>query len=150
MTLHDLRLASRLVAAIVAVPLLAGAAQGDLMSITTTSHMDMPGAPPQVAAMMNRTFTRKQCMELARRTDPTIWNENRHCTASNVHQSATEVSAHLVCERGMVADVDVHFLPGGDVHGIVHLNGNVNGMRMTGEETIDGRRIGSCNPDEAH
>lgn len=148
MELHAVIRAARLAAVIAMLPALTFAAQGDLMSITTTSHMDMPGAPPQVAAMMNRTFTREQCMQLARRTDPTIWNENRHCTASNVHQSMTEVSAHLVCERGMVADIDVHFLPGGDVHGIVHLNGNVNGMRMTGEETIDGKRIGSCNPDQ--
>lgn len=131
------------------LPVLALAAQGDLMIVTTTTRIDMPGAPPQAAGMMNRTTTRKLCLTLARRTDPTVWNDVSNCTPSDVHQSASAVSAHLTC-KDMTADVDMHFLPGGSVHGTVRMHGAVQGMRMAGEQTIDGHRIGSCSPDHAN
>lgn len=140
---------ARLAGLLALLPLLAHAAQGDLLSVTTTTRMDMPGAPPQVAGMLNRTSTRNLCVPLARRTDPTIWNETGNCTASNVHQSADALSAHLVC-RDMVADIEMRFLPGGVVHGAIHMNGSAHGMRMTGEQTIDGKRIGSCDTDAPH
>jgi hypothetical protein len=135
----------RLLAALACMPALASAAQGDLMRITTTTHVDMPGAPPQLLKAMNRPFTRTRCIELARRTDPTIWPEVSNCAASNVHQSATEVSAHLTCEA-MSADLDIDFQADGTVHGTVHMSGAMHGLPMTADQTIDAQRIGSCEP----
>jgi hypothetical protein len=133
----------RLLAALACLPALASAAQGDLMRITTVTRVDMPNAPSQFLKVVNRTFTRNRCVELARRTDPTIWPNVSNCTASNVHQSAMEVSAHLTCED-MSADLDLHFRRGGVVHGTVHMSGALHGMPMTANQTIDAQRIGGC------
>lgn len=125
------------------LPALAFAAKGDLMQITTTMNMKIPGAPAQMASMLNQTHTLKQCIARDRMTDPKTWSTKGDCTASNVHQSATGVSAHLVC-RGMVGDLQVRLLPGGAVHGTMRMSGTDHGMQMTGEQTFDARRIGAC------
>lgn len=148
MSLHALFRTVQVAALLALLPGLAQAAQGDLMRVTTTTRMEIPGAPAQAAGMMNRTTTRELCLTLARRTDPTVWNDVSNCTPSNVHQSAAAVSAHLAC-KNMTADVDMHFLPDGSVHGTVHMQGAIQGMHMTGEQTIDGQRIGSCDAGKA-
>jgi Protein of unknown function (DUF3617) len=128
------------------LPLLARAATGDLMRVTSTFKMQMTGVPAQYANAPARTLTRQECVAGNRQLrDPQRWVEDSDCTVSALHSSARVVSAHLVCKQ-TTADIRIDLLPGGGAHGTVHMSGSVGqGMHTVGDQTIDARRIGSCN-----
>jgi Protein of unknown function (DUF3617) len=132
-------------AVIAMLPLLTRAASGDLMSVTTTFKMQMTGVPSQYANMPARTMTRQECVAGNQQLhDPQRWVKDSDCTVSDVHRSATGMSAHLVCKQ-TIADIHIEFLPGVGTRGTVHMSGTVGqGMHMVGDQTFEAHRIGSC------
>ncbi len=131
-------------AVIALLPLLAGAATGDLMRTTMHMKMQMTGMPAQYAGMLPRTITHQECVASNQQLrDPRQWVRDSDCTVSNVHRSRTEVTAHVVCKR-TTADVDVTLLPDG-AHGTIHASTTTGqGTRMVSDQTFESRRIGSC------
>lgn len=130
---HTLRAALVLAA----IPALAQASQGDLMSITT--HMTMAGAPN----MMPRAMTSQQCVAHGAMTQPQTYARHQHnCTVSDLKRTANSVSAHLVCPQ-ITGDIDMH-MSGDTTHGTMHMVVTAGGSPMTMDQTFDAKRIGSC------
>lgn len=137
--------AIRLAAVLATLPTFAYAAQGDLMSITSTMKMKMIDAAGQSHPMPVHTRTVKECQAPHHMTDPDSWKDDPDCTVSDVHRSATGMSAHMMCKSGMASDVKVTLLPGGAMHANIHIHGATGAqMSVDGETTVDAKRIGSC------
>jgi hypothetical protein len=137
--------AVRLTAVLATLPSLAYAAQGDLMSVTSTIKMKMIDAAGQAHPMPPQTRTIKECQAPHHMTDPDSWKDNDDCTLSDVHRSATGLTAHMMCKGGMASDIKVTFLPGGGSHADIHIHGATGAqMSVDGETTVDAKRLGSC------
>lgn len=120
------------------LPVLAFAARGDLMQITSTTRMGGPMAMPP------RTLTRQQCVAGREQLgDPATWDRRGECKATDVHRTATGATAHLVCRQG-TADFKVRILPGGGAHGTMHMVGHSSAMNVVIDQTFDAKRIGAC------
>ena len=131
--LHALRAAIVLAA----IPALAYAAQGDLMSIT--SHMKVAGVPN----MMPRAVTIQRCVAPGAMTQPQTYTRGKHdCKVSDLKRTANSVSAHLVCPS-VTADISMQ-VSGSSTHGTMHMVSNAGGSPMTMDQTFDAKRIGSC------
>lgn len=137
--------AARLAALLATLPTLAHAAQGDLMSVTSTMKMKMIDAAGQSHPMPVHTRTVKECQAPHHMTDPDSWKDNEDCTFSDVHRSATGMTAHMTCKSGIASDIKVALLPDGDMHADIHLHGATGAqMSVEGVTTVDAKRIGSC------
>ena len=137
--------AIRLAAVLATLPTLAYAAQGDLMSITSTMKMKMVDAAGQSHPMPVHTRTVKECQAPHHMTDPDSWKDDPDCTVSDVHRSAPGMSAHMMCKSGMASAVKVTLLPGGAMHANIHIPGATGEpMSVDGETIVDAKRIGSC------
>lgn len=145
MTSRKLVHAVRATLLIAVIPALAYAAQGNLMSITSTIKMNTIFADGKSQAMPPQTRTVQECQAPGHMTDPNSWNDDKDCSVSNVHHSATGMTAHVMCKSGLASDITVSMLPGGGVHALIHTHGATGGgMSVDGTIVTDAKRVGSC------
>lgn len=135
--------------ALCAAPAFAGE-PGNLMRMTTTAHMQMPGMPN----MAPMTHTAQVCTSKAKPDPRQMMQRGQVCKVSNYQRIGNTVSYHVVCGGGMNMGGDGKFTQSADggIHGTAHMAGGPDGHAMQMEMTIDGTRIGSCDytPPAAH
>lgn len=124
---------------------------GNMMKMTTTTHMSMAGMP----AMGPMAHTMNVCTS-AKKPDPTAAMKNqKECTFSNYQAVGDTISYHAVCAGHMQMSGDAKFqiLPDQGIRGRIHFVGNNGGHPMTMDMDFDGQRIGGCDytpPKSAH
>ncbi|HWU75578.1 MAG TPA: DUF3617 family protein [Rhodanobacter sp.] len=115
---------------------------GNMMKMTTTTHMSMSGMP----AMGPMTHSMNVCTS-AQKPDPTQMMKNeKDCTVSNYRKVGDTISYHMECRGHMQMSGDGKFqiLPSHGIHGSMHVDGNAGGQPMTMDMAFDGQRIGAC------
>jgi hypothetical protein len=115
---------------------------GNLMNMTTSMHMQMPG----MSAMPPMTHTQKVCVS-AQRPDPRdVMRNGGQCHVSQYKLVGNTVSYHVECGAPMQMSGDGTFTMRSDhgIHGSMHVTGNAGGQHTQMDMTIDGTRVGSC------
>ena len=115
---------------------------GNMMKMTTTTRMTMPG----MAAMGPMTHTMNVCTS-AKKPDPSTMMRNRKdCTVSAYKQSGNTISYHMACSGQMQMSGDGRFtmLSDGNMKGEMHVQGSTGSGAMKMDMTFDGVRTGSC------
>lgn len=115
---------------------------GNMMKMTTTTHMSMSGMP----AMGPMTHSMNVCTS-AQKPDPAQMMRNqKNCTVSNYQKVGDTISYHMVCtgHMQMSGDGKLQMLAGHGIHGSIHVTGNADGHPMTMDMAFDGKRIGTC------
>lgn len=140
-----------LAAALLAMPgvVAAQAVQPGQWDIATTiDSIDMPGAPPQVAAMMRgRTTHIKHCIsaEDAAKGPQELMKSNKSCRFTRYSMAGGKLDSEMTCTQGggtMTAVSTGSFTPTSfATTGTVTMSG-AQAMRMTASTA--GKRIGAC------
>jgi hypothetical protein len=115
---------------------------GNLMSMTTNMHMQMPGMP----AMPPMSHTQKVCVA-AKRPDPRdVMRNGGQCRVTHYNVAGNTISYDVTCDAPMAISGSGKFtlLANSGIHGVIHMPGNPNGQKMQMDLTIDGTRVGSC------
>ncbi len=145
MNMHPvLKLCRLSVLALIATPLLAQTEPGNLMKVTVTSKMQMPG----MANMPARTSSETVCTSVKKPDPRQLMKKNKNCTVSNYQQAGGTISYHMACTGRMQMSGDGKFemLSGGNVRGQIqmHMANSAGGRTMSMKMSYDGQRIGSC------
>lgn len=126
--------------ALIATPALAGGETGNLMKVTSTTKMQMPGM-----SMPTRTQTTQVCVSASRPDPRQMLKQQQDCSVSRLARTADSLDYHMSCTGDMHMDADAHFqVHGGSMHGTIHSNSDDSGQAMTMDMTFDGVRVGSC------
>jgi len=128
--------------ALLATTALAQSDSGNMMKMTVTMKMQVPGAGDLPA----RTTTQDVCA--SRDHDMrAMLQQQQDCVVSDYRQLGSVISYHLACGGNpprMTGDARFELLPGGDIHGSVHANSNIGGQSVVMDMTYAGQRTGSC------
>jgi hypothetical protein len=140
-----------LFAALAATPALAaaqGVQPGQWEILTTVQSIDMPGAPPQVAAMMKGKPIRiSQCITAAdaAKGPQEMMKSNKQCRFTRYSMVGGKLSSEMVCNQGggtMTATSSGTFTPTSfTTSGRSVMTG---AQKMTLTATTVGKRIGAC------
>ena len=129
--------------ALITLPALAFAEPGDMMHMTVTSQINMPGMQMAPHAHSSDVCTSRQhdARELAKSSS----SRPRDCTYTNYKASAGSASFHMTCtgETPMEGDGDFKFSAAGS-QGKIHMTMQNDGHPMTMDVSIDARRTGAC------
>lgn len=124
-----------------AMPSFAQRESGDLMQMTGTSTMQIPG----MGAMPPHTFTYQKCVPTKKPKQPDPRGIFPHCTVSNFKRVGDDISGHVSCPGPPSISGDGHFTWSGDsFHGQAHMTGTIQGQPISADQTLNGQRIGSC------
>lgn len=137
-----------LVFALLAMPACAQSDSGNMMKMSVSMKMQMPGAGDIPA----QATTQDVCMsrDLDMRA---MLQRQKNCTVSDYRQAGNVVSYHVACggnPPGMVGDARFELLPGGSIKGSVHANSSMGGKNMVMDMTYAGERTGSCDYAASH
>lgn len=124
-----------------ALPSLAGQ-PGNLMKMTTTVHMQMPG----MGAMAPMTHSMNVCTS-AKRPDPSRMMQHQgDCTVTDYKKRGDTITYHMSCSghMQMSGDGKLQVLAGGGMHGSIHIKGDEGSQAVDMDMTFDGQRIGAC------
>jgi len=121
-----------------AIPGAAQAAPGNLMEMTVTSKMNGMGTgAPHTSKYTTCVATDKP--------DARAMFEDMGCTVSNYKQVGNDISGRVTCPGPPPMNGEGHYSwAGGNFHGQVHLTGTANGQTLSADNTLDGKKIGSC------
>jgi hypothetical protein len=126
--------------AFAATPALARGEAGNLMKVTSTTKMQMPGM-----SMPARTQTRQVCVSASRPDPRQMLKLQKDCTISHLAQTADSLDYHMSCAGEMRMDADAHFrMHDGGMHGTIHSVSDASGQAMTMDMSFDGVRVGGC------
>ncbi|HET6804996.1 MAG TPA: DUF3617 family protein [Frateuria sp.] len=117
---------------------------GNLMKVTTTTRMQMPGMsmPPMSHATTVCTSTRKP--------DPRrMMQGQKDCKVTDFRREGDVVTYRMACTGAvtMAGEGRFEMLSGGAMRGSLHVTGNSGGRAMTMDTTFEGQRVGSCDYD---
>lgn len=124
----------------------ASAAQpGNMMRMTVTTKMKMPGLP---SSLPTQTHTASVCTAKSKPDPRSMLKQQKMCTYTNFKQTGDSASYHVVCgdPMQMTADATSSFTSqaNGNIRGKVHIVGTTQGQPMQMDMTYDGVRTGSC------
>ena len=115
---------------------------GNMMKMSVTMKMQVPGAGDMPA----RTTTQDVCT--SRNHDMrAMLQQQQDCTVSRYQQVGDVVSYHLACGGDppkMTGDARFELLPNGNIRGSVHANSSMGGQSVLMDMTYAGERTGSC------
>ena len=115
----------------------------------TINAMEMPGAPPGIAAMMvGKTTKIKHCItpEEAARGPQDMLKTNKSCNFTRYSMTGGRLESEMVCKQGggtVTATSSGNFTPTGFT-ATGHSVSSGGGMEMTMTSSTVGRRIGDC------
>jgi hypothetical protein len=116
--------------------------------LTTVQSVDMPGAPPQMAAMMKgRPIRVSQCITAAdaAKGPQQLMKSNKQCRFTRYSMTGGRLSSEMVCDQGggtMTATSTGSFTPTSfTTTGRTVMTG---AQKMTMTATTVGKRIGAC------
>lgn len=121
---------------------------GQWEATVTVQSIDMPGAPPQIAAMMKGKATRQSyCItpEQAAKGPQEMLKQNPSCHFTKYTMTAGVISTAMTCSQNggtMTAQANGRYTPTSfNVSSTAVMSGKMS-MRMT--STSSGRRVGPC------
>lgn len=115
---------------------------GNMMKMSVTMKMQVPGAE----GMPARTTTQDVCTSRSHDMRAML-QQQQDCTVSHYQQVGDVVSYHLVCGGDppkMTGDARFELLPNGNIKGSVHANSSMGGQSVLMDMTYAGERTGSC------
>ncbi len=144
--------------AFIATPMLAAAAPGDMLHVTTTTKTNATahGTAPTTSARVKIPDTAYQSASASMDVCTSRQHDAREIAKSALHQKECvfsdykqirdTISFHETCTDALQSNGDASFViqPGGSIHGTIHLEGKSQGHRMTKDLTYDGVVTGSC------
>jgi hypothetical protein len=129
--------------ALTLLPLTALAASGNLMRVTTQSHMQVNDR-----ALPAMTMVAKVCLPA---NNPDLRNlmgpkQRQTCTISDYRHQVDVTTYHVDCKRG---DTTLHgdaryTMTDAGVTGSIHMTGKDSESTMVADDAIHGKRIGAC------
>ena len=115
---------------------------GNMMKMSVTMKMQVPGAE----GMPARTTTQDVCTSRSHDMRAML-QQQQDCTVSHYQQVGDVVSYHLVCGGDppkMTGVARFELLPNGNIKGSVHANSSMGGQSVLMDVTYAGERTGSC------
>jgi len=114
---------------------------GNMMKMSVTMKMQVPGAGDMPA----RTTTQDVCTSKSHDMRAML-QQQQDCRVSHYQQVGDVVSYHLVCgdPPKMTGDARFELLPNGNIKGSVHANSSMGGQSVLMDMTYAGERTGSC------
>lgn len=137
-----IQLGSLCALALIATPLLANSQAGNLMKLTVSSSMQIPG----MAKLPPHTFTKEVCTSVSKPDPRQLLKQSKQCVISNYHQTGSTITYHMNCSGRMAMSGDGSFqqLPGGHVTGEMRMTSQVGQQTMTMQTRYHGERLKSC------
>lgn len=133
------------------VPTLAMAEPGNMMKITVTTKVDVPGLPSSMPA---QTHTVNECTGKTMPDPRSFMKERKQCKVTNYHKVGDTIGYHVDCSGDvqMAGDASFTFHNDSSVQGKIKMAGNTHGQQMAMDMTYNGVRTGSCDytPPSAH
>lgn len=139
---HRITFGSLCALALIAPPLFARNKPGNLMRLTITSSMQIPG----MAQLPPHTFTKQVCTS-ANKPDPRqMLKQSKQCVIGDYHQAGDIITYHMSCtgQVPMHGDGRFHQLPGGNFSGEMRMTSQLGQQTMTMHTRYHGERLKSC------
>jgi hypothetical protein len=114
---------------------------GNLMKMTTTTRMQMPGM-----SMPPMSHTATVCTS-ARQPDPTrMMQGQKDCKVTDFKRTGNVITYRMACTGAVTMNGEGRFemLADGGLRGSVHVAGSSGGQEMVTDTTFEGQRLGPC------
>lgn len=114
---------------------------GNLMKMTTTTRVQMPGM-----SMPPLSHTMTLCTS-AQKPDPTrIMQGQKDCKVTDFKRDGDVITYRMACSGAvaMTGEGRVEMLADGGMRGSMHIAGSSGGKEMVMDTTFEGERVGSC------
>lgn len=123
------------------VPTLAHAEPGNLIKMTVSVKMQLPGI--NVPA---RSHTMQSCASTKKPDARKMVQKAKGCTTSGYKEVGDTVSFRMECTEPMAMKGDTTFTMAADggVRGTTHMTSAIEGKAMVIDTTYEGQRIGAC------
>jgi hypothetical protein len=114
---------------------------GNLMKMTTTTRMQMPGM-----SMPPMSHTSTVCTSVEKPDPRRMMRGQKDCKVTDFKREGNVLSYRMACTGAVTMSGEGRFemLADGGLRGTVHVTGNSGGREMTMDTDFEGTRVGAC------
>ncbi|UGB36835.1 DUF3617 domain-containing protein [Frateuria soli] len=114
---------------------------GNLMKMTTTTRMQMPGM-----SMPPMSHTTTVCTSTQKPDPRRMMQGQKDCQVTDFKREGDLITYRMACTGAVTMNGEGRFemLAGGGMRGSLHVTGNSGGREMTMDTSFEGQRVGAC------